>query len=437
MSKLELIREADNNVVLRAGYMALRFFWRSGGTPREWWHDGFNLLTNPFPGSAAGINWEEGQDPTEMSANGMTDNPISVLSNSSTWDNAYYGLEDVFDTSGLVYAVRGFAPDFWLSAEAADDYVVAGDWQYIAPTTIVFKGSKRAPVGLIYPGNEMEPGKPREYQGGNCAMKALVSFAAAPSGAMASIVFRRETIVGNGYALELSKEGSLTLRDEKTGKKLAVSLLSKAERKLPVLLEVRTSTNTNWIGCYVNGRIRASITDSNHRGPFMGLLASAKTGYIAFDERQPFDTNMAYRSEYRVVGEGKMESSLSLSLSPSCSPVTLYRTNLPGIFLNQQTFPLGSRYTAVRRANQLTEFEGVVSLSPGVGLWAGARDGSHGIYGTIKTVEVDGKPAAGAHALLSRRAHNDEFVMMLNALPINFKGKVSSAKIVTEWKVEL
>lgn len=436
----KLYREASGNVVLRSGKTALRFFKDYGGTPLEFWYEPYPLLSNSWPGSGASWTCEVGQDPTQASANGITPHPICCFNLPATYPNNYYIRESLFDHEGCNYQVSGFYPDFWLSHDTAiDDYKTSPNWT--SGTNPTFLGSAASNTGFFCPGNEMEPGNIRRYPNGRIAFKTTIKIEGAGT---AGACFRKvcpidkpstaNLATASGYLITVNAAGNWFLSRSNFGSvtTLANGTLRKAHRQAlastGLELEVRTNNALRGIiDIYFNGTFYKEIDDPNPiLGDCFGLYASTSTGRITFSNRQVFDLGLQFSALYSPAADDSIRANFTIN---TYEPRDMYRA-VYGIFLNQPTFPLSVRATEIIENGIARDIDGqLVPVDSNTVLYAGHWDGSHGIKFSEITAIVDGHKSAGAHALLQKLGANNEFVIMVNALPAYFKGKISSVSL--------
>lgn len=473
-----LIREPNHNAVLRSDNVALRFFSRYGGTPLEWWSEPFPMVTNPFPGSGVSVAWETGQDPTQASANGLQENPICVFSDPASGAYNYYAHEYLFDGAGK-YGVTGFLPDFWLSSEKIDDAIAPNPdgtdsgWRTkYQPGTfsnslntfgcpVIFQGSNSNWSGLFFPGNEMDGGsvwneRLRSYGQGRIAAKLNISLANADKTSFAGLLFRKtipagphkskhEAFAAAGLHLYIYRSGSWTLHKMNNGAavQVAVGSLSKAARKKltssdGLAVEIRTHNDIpGHLEIYFDGLLASTLNITGCPvGPHACLFASTHVGSVSFSRRQFFHLGVKFDAVYSALPNATILSDLKIiSIAPE--PVLFYRGGLPGVFLNQQTFPIGNRLCAGLRDDVWHELEGIYLLSDFESFYAGNLEGTCGVRATFEAVEIDGIHTATAHLLASKRAINDEFVLGIN--PLSFLENVTpkaiqSMRVKTRWQ---
>jgi len=203
-------------------------------------------VTNPFPGEGVTVMWDQGNDPTQASANGLTLNPIARLDGQQQ-EFSYYGRETVFQSGGgtsnqVTYEVTGFAPFFWLSHEAGDDaippeslprwrtlYNNPGNSSQITgdPSVPVFyTASETIDGAVMFLGDDVASGnlpwnqRLAEMREGRFAAKVRVSLQNSSNDAIAGLMFRRQVPAGQnvseadayfapGYTLNVNKSGTL------------------------------------------------------------------------------------------------------------------------------------------------------------------------------------------------------------------------------------
>lgn len=443
-----IAREADGNVVLPSGDSAIRFFRNWGGAPLEFWRNGFpGPITNRFPGSGVSVNFEVGQDPTQATANGITPNPICCFGIADSQQYNYYGREFVWSSD--TYGICGFMPDFWLSAESADDYpcTPANGWSAIN-AALVFSGSPAHPSGIYCPGNEMELGQIRRYPRGKIAFKTRLAMKC-PSGT-AGFMFRKvvpqnaptkdEFYAADGYHLNFNTSGQWQLLRQRTGIQASVAngVLNTLERAAllgdGLLIEIRTNNALpDALELYLNGEYRKAITLS---APILGdafaCFAMCGSGTIGFTERQIFDLGVQYWSKFTSLGAGNFKQTVEIK---AFEPREFYRANTPGVFLNPELFGKDRFMSArIHGSGQWVETDFSHLFSDYAEYWCGNTDGTLGVVASELRAEIDGATSAGAHVLQARSGANSEFIMHLNPLPAEVKTRCQ--RIVSEvvWR---
>lgn len=454
-----LLREQNGRVILRSDNVALRFFTDYGGAPLEWWPEPEPLLTDPFPGAGVSINWEVGQDPTQASSNGLSPHPICRFDDPvGTERYNYYARESVFDAENGRYETTGFYPDFWLSHEAPDDAfapnpATGGGWRtlyapgsYPVPATgVVFQGSKTFSKGFFFPGNELEAAtwyeRARKYTGGRFAGRLCV-WSDGTKDAVAGIAYRIEhpaSAAATGYRLVINQSTGNWEFYKAATRKLKGALTKAAKAKFingtGLFLEVRTNNcapgeNQLWVDDKLVGVYQDDI--ALYRGAYAAICAQTSKGALIFGHRAFFDVGIEAVSSYQAMPGGMFESDLSIRRA-GCSDSTpeFYRANLPGFFLNTAAFI--ERQTLVNGAAHESD---IVMLQPGMKLWAGRPDGHYGIECELISAQVNGEERLGngAHALLSKHAACDGFVLMLNPFSYGRKEPAHSARVVARWR---
>lgn len=475
-----LIREPNGNVVLRSDNVAVRLFPRYGGSALEWWSEPFPLLTNPFPGSGAFVNWETGQDPTQASANGPLENPICYASNPATARFNYYSREYLFDAAGG-YGVMGFCPDFWLSHEAIDDAAAPNPdgtdsgWRTkYAPGSfanalssigcpVIFQGTRPNWSGLFFVGNEIDRNpvwnrRLRSYGEGRIAFKLFVSLRDSDATSFAGVLFRKsvpstagiskhEAFAAPGLHLYIYRSGDWGLYKMNNGAstKVVGGKLSKAQRSalVGIGLEVEVQTHNilqDHIELYFGGVLAASIEATGcNRGAHACLFASTHSGYVTFAHRHFVHVGVQFESLYRALPNATVVTDLKVtSIVPE--PVPFYRANLPGVFMNQQTFVKGNRRCAGLKNGTWQKLEGFYRLNEFEKFYVGNNEGTAGLCAKIEVAEVNGVKNDGAHLLIHPHVINDEFVLMLNPLSLEQNDVPIAAKslrIKTTWTTKI
>lgn len=478
-----LTREADGNCVLRSDNVALRFFARNGGAPLEWWSEPFPLVTNSFPGSGVSANYELGQDPTQASANGLTENPICLYSDPATGIYNYYGRESQFDPTGN-YKVTSFIPDFWGSFELADDSIAPNPdgsdtgWRTkyqpgsyaaalnTAPCPVIFQGTPVCWSGLFFVGNETMPvggawnQRLRNYGEGRVAFKTNISLANAAADSFAGVLFRKtiptnniskhEAFSANGLHLYVYRSGAWSLNKMKNytstclaNGQLSVDNFTKLISINGLQVEVRTNNVLQDKIEIFFDNIRATTVQAVgcNRGPHTCLFASTSSGDIFFGHRQIFHVGVQLESLYSALPGGLIVSDIKVtSLVPE--PVYFYRANLPGAFLNQTTFLPGNRRCAKLVNGVWQNFTGTQTFlfSEAESVYVGNNEGTCGMCISDTVAQVDGVDNPEAHFLVGSNVINNEFVLMLNPLSAadNLTPKaIKSLRLKTTWQMHI
>lgn len=472
------------SMVLRSGNVALRFIDNYGGAPLEWWSEPFPLLTNSFPGSGASVAWNTGQDPTQASANGLLNHSIAKLNPedigmSVEHNNSlnYYIRETLADPAGR-YQVQGFAPDFWLSAEAADDAIAprsnGGDtgWRtkyqpgacagaLNSPgCPVIFEGTAANPSGMMFVGHELFGGnwseRLRPYNEGRVAFKMNLKL---NGEAIGGVCFRK-TVNFNAENKDdaFNAPGLHWLFNSRGGVELIEKMRGGGERKLwsytlppqafsklvgyGLPIECRSDNNRpHYLEFYINGvnvMAGGEVTDAPP-GPHLALFAQAPAGSVVFSDRQVFHVGIEFSALYESLGNGEIRSDIEIRNAPGVTGIFKYwRANTPALFLNQTTFPLADRLgLGIRSDGTRKEINGVALLSDFKSFWAGNKAGTCGVLATVEKVEVDGLPSPAAHVFLHKAANNGEFVIMLNPLRQNSSMNLRKIRMVTRWKTKI
>lgn len=479
-----LIREANHNAVLRSDNVALRFFSEWGGAPNEWWNEPFPLVSNPFPGSGVSLNFETGQDPTQASANGLVKNPISTYSNPASVKYNYYAREYLWDSAGQ-YGVAGFLPDFWASLESIDDAIAPNadgshsGWHTVydpglysglvntAGLPVVFSGTPLNWSGLFFIGNEMLPmtapwnQRLRSYGAGRIAFKTMLSLAGAAADSFAGVLFRKTissatgqnkhtAFIAPGLHLyvyhsglwSLSKMHNATLYPVRTG-----YLTQQQRQKLingsGLLVEARTHNGLpNEVLIFFDDVQAAALNIVNCPvGPHVALFASTNSGHIAFPYRQFFHVGIEADISYKALPGAIISSDLKVTKIVPDTDTFFYRGNLPGFFLNKNTFPIGQRRIAGYKNGAWQDIaDGCYLLTDFERFFAGNMNGTNGVNVGFDIATINNTHNPSAHLLISRAAVNQEFVVMINPLPFtanNTPINLTTMRIKATWKMKM
>lgn len=476
-----LVREATGDVVLRTDNVAIRFKHEWGGTPCDFFQEPQPAIINPFPGSAASVAWNTGQDPTQASANGLLNNPIHRVGDKPSWQFDYYIRESLFDAAGI-YEVSGHAPDFWLSAESNDDAIAPdahspdsgwrtkynpgrfGSLVNNAYCPVVFEPVGNNFSGILCVGDELVSTltKPwnfrlREYRQGAISFKINVSMKYASPAGIAGFLFRKwmppysvqtkdDAYAAAGYHLYINSAGGWSITGQRGGTAqatLAVGNLSrtngaKLKSDLGVQVEIRTSTtDLGLIQLYVEDALVCTLHEPypiTH--PHFALFAQdTNKGIIVFQQRRVWDMSTQFSSRYTALPGGKFSSKVAVQNSAGVSGKQIfYRANLPAMFLNKTTFLAGNRRTSgVTESGSVFDFEGIELIQNYKKFWAGNKELSLGMLAEVTRVAIDGVPSEGAHLLLQQHSFNDEFVIMLNPLPMGIGTMAEKLEMDITW----
>lgn len=427
---LSLTREPTGNVVLRAGTFTMRHDINLGGCPLEWYQEPYPVITNPYKGSGCSCVVETGQDPTEALG------PIASLDGHNPHYN-YYGRETIFDVRNMAYTRQLFAPDCWHGIDPIDNYLVTGSWHFEPPLSFVFYPSPSNMVGIMCPGNEMEPGQPRVYADGHCAAMTSVDFGATDPSAHGGLLLGATSKGDGGYLAIIRKDGNYHLLNRRSGKSL---LRGKVSARTPFTVELRTHTAVpGYLDLFINQVWKGHVDDTQPQvGPTSGIYAGGLRGDIWFTNRAFYDLNTQFIITWRVVDDGLIESEHQIITTPGCSPITWWRAGTIGIWLSKEAGTYPQRFTGVLQPDgKLLKQDGIIPNVCGKKLWCGNPEGTLGVLGYPTVIEMNGQPSPDAHALIAPHVINDEFIQCYNALPLNYKGIVSSARQVTEWRTHI
>lgn len=457
LAQQSLIREPSGNVVLRSDNIALRFFSNHGGTPLEWWIDGWPLLTNSFPGSGVSVGWNSGgQDPTQATANGILEYPVN--------GDSYYIKESIVDPIG-VYEVRGFAPDFWLSAEARDDAAPMPQWDTIyrpgcsvnsvssAANPVVFPGSIFAPLGMFFVGNELtDPDlqwatRLRKYPEGRIAAKVQMSLGQSAPDSFGGIVFRKqilestkevwEAYTAPGYSLLINRAGVWNVWKNST-LLLAGNLTTQQKARLlshGLTLEIRTHNDyPGYVGVYFDSVFVGSINDASPvLGESFGLLAFTSSGYISFANRQVFDVGTEFISRYTALPNATIQSDITIRRMPGVFPAVFRRSAHPGVMLNKQTFPLGNRSCVLYPKNgPVMFFEGIYPTLDIEKVSCGSNVTRQGLTAYPLLSELDGVSTGLLH--VQTNGVNEEFPITFSPLAYESDTEARELHVRVNWK---
>ena len=369
----------------------LQFDTNYGGTPLSWFAASAaseTIVTNPFPGAAASVNWVFGQDPTQASPNGPDYFPISTLNNPNP-TLAFYAREVAFcppneSQPNAVYQVSGYAPVFWISLYEIDDSIpVNPDYSdngwvtlyhnvanlpdstftYFG-TPIFYQGGTAHPEGIVLLANKILPtnlpwyARMANFFEGRIACQVKISLKEVDDDARAGIVFRREVPADSsasyldaynspGYSLIADRSGVLEIfRFDGSGNEPVIvwggAVIPEVAQTIisddGAMLELRSDNCApNKIDIWIEGRYYDTYTDSDCiLGEQIGLYAKSDTseGLIKFGWRYFFNIGQEFNAVYTGTPEGFLELDLSISNAAGVTkPQDLYRTALPGVFL--------------------------------------------------------------------------------------------------------
>ena len=151
--------------------------------------------------------------------------------------------------------------------------------------------------------------------------------------------------------------------------KIAGGKLTKPQRSALVGtagLEVELHTHNDLrdhLELYFGGAMVATIEATGcNRGPHACLFASTHSGYVVFSQRQMFDMAVTFDALYSAKSNATIVSDLKINCVVP-EGVKFYRGALPGVFLNQQTFPGQSRRASGFRDGAWHDIDGIYLLS--------------------------------------------------------------------------
>lgn len=475
-----LYREADGNVVLSSNNMTWRHFHKYGAVPLQIYQHGAPPLMNEFPGSGASVAWREdkGNDPTEATPNGPDGNPIHIQSDPSTAGNNYFGREVTVDTANKVYVVKMFCPDFVASLEPHDDSIPPApgfgesgwytpyhpgkfaSWINSATRPVVFSGQPGNTDGYMFVASERDEASPwaqklREYRDGRIAFKINLSLHNSGSGAFAGFLFRT-TVPPNaqnkhdvynapGIRLHFNKQGRVeAIRVNEGGSRdlLWAGQLSPVETNRllgsrGIVVQVRTHNSLPgvfWL--LIDGQQLGVVSDEHLlAGPHFALYANSSGGYVTFQQRAIYDVGVELTARFEAHPDW-IVTDYTLALAPGVSrPRQFERVNMPGMFLNLETFPLASRSVMKVFDDAVMDVEnGSHLMNDTLGMWAGKSSGTLGLLAIPEIVTIDGRPAPGFHIHVDRNTWvSKEFVMMLDAMTEGVDTEASEVRVRTRW----
>lgn len=488
-------------VRMNLGDFIVDFDTRFGATPSRWFYNGVPV-TDPFPGTGVTVMWDQGNDPTQASSSGLAPNPVARLDGLQL-ENNYYTRETHFGAGtapgSVEYTVAGFAPFFWISAEAADDSMPsesrprwltaysqepANPLVTTDPSLPVYYVASGAPDGAVLMigddfVNSALPWYQRmaEMREGRLAAKVRVSLREASSDAIASLMFRRSVPTsGNvteemafnaaGYSLDVNRAGDIAITRKAfqgapsttvwSSPGIAASTINTING---ALLEIRTHNGNANVEIYLNNQKIGDYSDPEViRGPHFGLFATSTTGRIKFSDRQVFDVGTEFVARYTGFENGVLESDIEIrNAAGVSSPNQLYFGQMPIAWLHssQQGAAVARAYDAVGNVQQ--EFsQGAVSWAVLRGenpdpakpepyaLWLGSTTTNAGLFAVPKEAWVNGLPATHPQAQIDVN-NQGRYALQLNALPpVPFppssqsqRVPVSSARMVTNWRPRL
>lgn len=457
MGQQEMYREPNGDVVLRSADSALRLIRKFGYAPNQIWKNGFPLLTNDFPGSGVSAYTHNGQDPTQASPNGTT--PFNVD------EDPFYIQE--FAVTQFSFGVTGYFPDFWASLESNDDSVFGYGWKTpynpgrfahelnYWERPVIFEGSKQAPSGAIFPGNDLEaPGTLRRYEQGLMAGKVKISLRDADKNAWAGFLIRgnvpsnvaslHDVMLARGVHLVFYRNG--TYKAYFYGKDTTTTKLKRLKRghRLDLIgagleLEVRCLPGQSVFELYAGGekidtiRHPAELTYNPH----LGLIANATSGHIWFLKRKFFDLGVKISTVWYSMGNGEFISEQNVWTTDGL-PRDFYRAALPAVFLNLETFKPDNRGCyGINEAGERTPIDHILPQNSFKSFFCGSVAGEFGIKGTPERASVDDTLSPFAHVLVSPNAANNEFVILFSPLEAHAVTSAKRFEQVVRWKTEL
>lgn len=460
-------REPTGDVVLDSNGFAMRFSAAYGGAPLEIYSNGM-MVSNPFPGSGTSAAFDTGQDPTQASANGLLRNPICTFFAPSSQKYNYYGREVLLSENE--YHIASFLPDFWLSAEAPDDAIAppllggSNGWrtkyapgnligQLNAPDCpVIFEGSVARDYGFFFPADVWKTqnewnNRLRSFGNGRIAFKVTISLFNAKSDISAGVIFRAQIPQQRCFREDILKAQKLWLTFTVDGlysvkennNVLRSGKLTAAQTRLLTSqagLEIEVRTNNyqpEYFEILADGKSLLTAT-STVTGPHFALYGRCTRGFIKFSNRQLFHVGAEALIKYKALDNGVIRSEIQVRVPAGLELPTFYKANLPGMFLNPNTFPLQNRCTQglllgewipVTALHRFTDFEAY---------WAGNIEGTHGLRVSNIRATVNGTPNPDAHLLIEASATDpDSFVLMLNPFTLNSESLAYECSVTADW----
>ncbi|MEK6259560.1 MAG: hypothetical protein AABP62_13160 [Planctomycetota bacterium] len=438
------------------GTFRVDFYSMYGGAPLEMQHQGRQII-HTHAGEGFQFTVETGQDSTQASANGIDPFPICRLNEAPAAVPLlnYYAREVELTMSR--YTVRGFFPFFWYSHDPTDDFIpkatpLQTGWRtkyslggrsvndfYNFGTPIWFESTSVRPSGILMVGNEMATGATDpmvRIREGRVSFKTRVFLGEASADAFAGVLYRKslngspnttmdQCYAAPGYMLLVNKTGGVQVLGPRgmLWDGGVNSLVKNNVNGKGVLIEIRThnalpSYQEVWIENQLVKIIDTKLDPAPVLGPYVGVIASCKTGRVRFSERQIFDVSMETEATYTARNDGGLESLLTVRNAPAVtSPMRLYRVNHVA-FLEHSA--ASSDLKAIRSDDGilLTEKGAYLPYLFGLdrspkSLWAGRRNFTLGLACDPTLATIDGQHSPGAHGLIA----TPPAIMHLNALP--------------------
>lgn len=442
------ISATSEAITMSNGDLTLTFNRNFGGAPLNWKNKNNVSLVSPFAGEGCQVVYDMGQDGTQATCNGPTQNPVAKLFDSFSDPYAYYLSETSIGRAwnGLPiahYQTSGIIPGFWASLEKIDDSVPPDPrgpmgWctlynNFLNLPTTVFTGvgvplifAPRGPVtsGMILLGDEIKqfynPGTPwnqayTKYKDGRVAWRCRINLKDAGTDAIAGIFFRKEVPQGtadintlyaaHGYQLNFNKQGVVQLvKDNFTvlwnsPKNYKTELNS--TNGLPV--QIRTHyDDTNRVQILINGQLVAEIIALDYRFDGTGCFAQTSSGRIYFSDREVFDLNVVMTAAWFAYPDR-----ITSVLGVTANSVPMYRTQLPVCFID---FP-------IRQMWEVKDVDGVVYKNDQNIPWQIAPN----LLPTskVKSFWIGQDAGAGIGALLERCPANGHMLITKDTFAIN------------------
>jgi hypothetical protein len=448
-----------------------------GGSPSRWYNGEETIsVTNPFAGEGVTVMWDQGNDPTQGSANGPGMNPIARLDGQQLAYN-YYARESLFDNGGgtsstVSYEVTGFAPFFWISHEAGDDAIPAeslpqwrtlynnpGDPSQITsdPSVPIFYQAAGTPDGAVmFLGDDIVASgtswsqRLAEMREGRFAAKVRISLKDASNDAFAGLMFRRQipdaadvsetaAYSSPGYTLNVNKAGLVQIVRVASQGALPVPVWTSAagvaastiNTAAGALLELRTHNANGNVEIFLNGTKIGDYDDPQVlRGAHFGLYAQSSTGSIKFSDRQVFDVGTEYVARYTGHENGVLTTDIQIHNAGGVSSANqIYFAQMPSVwlgvdfrsdavarFIDSSGIVIQEFTTGATASQILRGDDGNSNTKEPYALWLGSDGSSKGIFGIPQAAWINGSPADHPHAQID--VNNAGFyVVSMNPLP--------------------
>ena len=330
-------------------------------------------------GAAASLYFNNGNDPTLASANGIANNKIQQFRKEHR-PRAFVRETEYSDNA---YAVAGSIPYFWLSHEYFDDSIPdkINRWQtlynnikpelaqyhYAWDSPIYFIPHREQLAGTIFVGNENHAHvkwQPHSTFTSSFSLSAYIAFRGnyqAHDGNVASIIASPDL----RFDINSSRKWAVLFE----GQVLFSGIVKELENKVELTV--------------VEGMIFLYINDYSVRAAYFSRLISKREfglqarmvntdGFIEFSGRRFVDLDEKIKLRHSVADDGAL-----LIEGEVYSRNPLYRTNIPQIFLNPAM--IKRRILVLKNGDYIFDQDRIVSIKDVAAVYTGLIEGTHGL----------------------------------------------------------